>query len=358
MKDVVAVVPVYDPEPGLIGLCSALAASFGTVLVVDDGSVSRTDEFLRLPPGVTLVRHGRNRGKGRAIKTALGWIAANRPSAKGAVFADGDGQHRAGDVVRVAARMVETDRTTLGVRNFARSATPLRSRFGNAVTSWLVRLFFGLRIHDTQTGLRAIPTRLFGAMQDVPGERYEYEMRLFGLLRERREALEQVPIETVYIAGNRASHFRPLADSLRVYRGLFGMTLARLFWFSLSSLTGFLVDNVAFTALVFVLEAAELPRRQGILVALVAARVVSATANYLCNRYLVFRAQGGGWAVSFGRYAALVAAIAALSYAGTAALSAAFDARGVAITCLKVVVETVLFVLSYRLQSRWVFGRS
>lgn len=351
---IVAVVPVYNPEPGLLGLCSALVAHFATVLVVDDGSDAQTDDFSRLPPGVTLVRHVCNRGKGRAIKTAFAWISENRPRAKGAVFADGDGQHRIEDILRVAGRMADTGAVTLGVRDFSQSAIPVRSRFGNVLTSLLVRLLFRIRIFDTQTGLRAIPPRLFGAMREIPGERYEYEMRLFGLLRDRHETLEQVSIATVYIADNRASHFRPIVDSYRVYRGLFAMTLAKFARFAMSSLMGFGVDNAVFTVLLFGFEACGVSRRYGILFSLVIARLVSATANYLCNRCLVFRMRTG-WTLSFSRYSALVVAIAALSYGGTAVLSAFLEARGLVITCLKVVVETVLFVLSYKIQSKWVF---
>lgn len=351
----VAVVPVYNPEPGLLGLCASLVAHFATVLVVDDGSDEYVDDFSRLPADVTLVRHAGNCGKGRAIKTAFAWVAANCPEAIGVVFADGDGQHRVEDIVRVAERMAETGAVTLGVRDFSRSTTPFRSRFGNALTSFLVRHLFRIRIYDTQTGLRAIPARLWSAMQAVPGERYEYEMRIFGLLRDRRERLELVSIETIYVANNRASHFRPFTDSLRVYRGLFGMTIARFLRFALSSLMGFAVDNVVFTVALVALESTPLRRSSGILASLVVARVVSATANYLCNRWLVFRSRAG-WAFSSSRYVSLVVVIAALSYGGTASLSALCDAHGLLVTCLKIVVETVLFVLSYKIQAKWVFA--
>ena len=54
--------------------------------------------------------------------------------------------------------------------------------------------------------------------------------------------------------------------------------------------------------------------------------------------------------------AALVLLIAALSYALTATLSALLDVRGAPVTVVKVAVESALFILSYRLQKKWVFG--
>lgn len=220
--NVAAVIPVFNPEPGLTALAASLLESYSTVVVVDDGSRENTEGFDALPEGVSIVRHEVNRGKGRAIKTAIAWLKENRPQVEVAVFVDGDGQHRPEDVERVVDRSLETRSAVLGVRDFRKAGIPFRSRFGNVVTAFLVRLMYRIPIYDTQTGLRAIPSRLFDMMLATDGERFEYEMRLFGKLAEAHEPLEQVSIETIYIASNRASHFRPVRDTVRIYRGLFG----------------------------------------------------------------------------------------------------------------------------------------
>lgn len=350
-EDLAVVVPVYIPEPGLKGLCTSLLELTPYVIVVDDGSNRDCEKFGEIPSDVRILCHVQNRGKGRAIKTGISWVKENLPHVKVIVFADGDGQHRLEDIEKTARNAMATGNVTLGVRDFSKANIPLRSRFGNVLTSFFVRHIFKLTIYDTQTGLRAIPSRLFDAMLSTPGERYEYEMRLFGMLRDHKEHLEQVPIETIYIENNRASHFHPIKDSIRVYRGLFGGMFIK---FGLSSLLGFLVDNVVFTIVLLSLQAQGILRRYDILISLIVARIVSATINYACNRALVFRSRAGV-AVSFSKYWALVLLIAVLSYVGTASFAALFDALGVNITGIKILVETVLFVLSYHLQKRWVF---
>jgi len=222
---VAVVVPVFNPEPGLMRMCMRLVDMFACVVVVDDGSALNCESFSRLPSGIVVLRHGVNRGKGTAIKTAISWLVENRPGIRAAVFVDGDGQHRVEDASKVAERCLTANMVTLGVRDFSRSGIPFRSRFGNVLTSWLVRQLLGFPIYDTQTGLRGIPSRLFQSMLELPGERYEYEMRLFGMLRHRGECFEQVPIVTLYIDSNRASHFNPIKDSVRIYKGLFGDVL-------------------------------------------------------------------------------------------------------------------------------------
>ena len=349
----VAIVPVFNPEPGLIALLNALEQAFERVLVVDDGSNENVEAFSRMPKAVQLIRHSVNQGKGRAMKDGIAWVRAHWQDAPGVVFVDGDGQHRVEDVLKVANLAAETDCVAFGVRDFSKSGIPFRSRFGNVVTSFLVRGMYRFRIYDTQTGLRAIPARLLDVMLTIPGERYEYEMRLFGVLHRKKEEIKQVPIETIYLENNRASHYRPIVDSIRVYYGLFGNVFAK---FCAASIVGFVVDNLVFTCVLLFLQRYGLVRSWDIMVSLVAARVVSATVNFACNKFLVFSSKAA-FVASFCRYWILCLCIAGLSYVGTLALSVLFDANGVAITCLKILVETVLFIFSYKCQQKWIFRK-
>ena len=352
IDNVAACVPVFNPESGLLGLCDSLLRMFGLVLVVDDGSCENQDLFKELPRAVVLLRHVKNLGKGRAIKTALAYLMNERPKVEFAVFSDGDGQHIPEDIFAVVKRALITSNTTLGVRDFAVAGVPWRSRLGNRCTALFVRLMFGYALADTQTGLRAVPRRLFPALVATRGERYEFEMRLFSLLKEEAEGIETIPIRTVYINSNRASHFRPIIDSLKVYSGLFS---GAFFKFCGASLLGFLVDNLVFTGLILVLDTMTLTRNDTILIALILARITSSAVNYFCNRAMVFNSHEK-ISVSMFKYYSLVVMFACASYLGTAALSRYFDAFGIVITCLKVLVELLLFVVSYKLQRRWVFS--
>ena len=176
-------------------------------------------------------------------------------------------------------------------------------------------------------------------------------MRLFRFFKERQEKLEQVEIDTVYINSNRASHFRPVMDSIRVYRNLFGSMFLK---FCGSSILGFVIDNLIFTCCILLLDASGYSRKYMIFVSLVIARIASATCNYYCNRRLVFKSKDRLF-VSYSRYWGLVCLIALLSYCGTTLISTVSNSEGWHITCVKVFVETVLFLLSYRLQKIWVF---
>ena len=227
LRGVAAVVPVFNPEPVLPRLCEELLGNFGAVVVVDDGSVRSGELFRLLPAGVTLVRHARNTGKGAAMRTAMCRLLGR---VEGAVFLDGDGQHDAGDAVRVATRMLETGRAVLGSRDLSGEGVPARSRAGNAWMAFFLRLFCGARVSDTQTGLRAVPGRLFGSLLELSGDRYEYEMRMLALLHIMGEGIEELPVKTIYPPDGRVSYHRPFRDSVRIWFGLLFAAVGLRLW--------------------------------------------------------------------------------------------------------------------------------
>ena len=164
-----------------------------------------------------LLRHAVNSGKGRALKTGFEFFCSRFQDRPGLVTADGDGQHRPADILRVAEEFDKRPtELVLGARRFS-GKVPLRSRLGNRIMSSLFGPLAGQRISDTQTGLRAIPAAFVKALSAVEGERFEFELAMLIAAGQRGIRLREVPIETVYLDGNRASHFDPLRDSLKVF---------------------------------------------------------------------------------------------------------------------------------------------
>ena len=222
--DEVVVIPAYEPDERLPRLLRSLRPRFRSFVVVDDGSRGAAAVFAEAASldGVVLLRHDVNRGKGVALKTAFDEILRRFPDASGVVTADADGQHLAEDIGAVADAMcAHPDRLTLGVRRFG-TGVPLRSRFGNLWSCAEFFLLTGVRVLDTQTGLRGIPLAILPRVRELPGERYEYEAAMLRFAAKALPAPVQVPIATVYEEGNKTSHFRPLRDSVRTQLAWFG----------------------------------------------------------------------------------------------------------------------------------------
>lgn len=238
MSQVVIAIPAFEPEQRLVELVRRLKSDFRDIVVVDDGSHTAGDVFedLRTIEGVVVLSHDTNRGKGAALKTAFEEILRRFPDAVGAVTADADGQHLPEDIVRIAQSLTHhPDRLTLGVRTFGKDI-PFRSRLGNLWTVIEFRLLTGHHVRDTQTGLRGIPLAFLPLLLNIPGDRYDYEIRMLANTVLRSNSLIQVPIATVYENGNGTSHFKPLADTISTQCALFVEALtARFGWRSRAS---------------------------------------------------------------------------------------------------------------------------
>ena len=202
---------------------------------------------------------------------------------------------------------------------------------------------------DTQTGLRGIPAGLIPRVASIPGDRYEYEMAMLADAKNHEEKPLQIPIETIYIEENATSHFNPILDTIRVYRSLIQ--------FCFSSVLSFLIDNGVFAAAMAVMAPKSTLRRYDILIALVLARVISSHFNYLYNRFVVFPRKGRRHHIhrSYYGYIGLVIVMMVASYFLTEGASAVLDVKGVWITIVKIVAETILFVASYFIQKKFIF---
>jgi len=224
LEHLVVLIPAWNPDTRLIGLVEELAAyGFAMILVIDDGSpADRLSIFeqMKTVPSFHLLRHERNRGKGRALKTGFRYILSDLPMIDGVITADADGQHAAADIVAVARAMRDgSDEVTLGVREFAKDV-PLRNWFGNVLTKHIFGFVAGMKVSDTQTGLRAFRRSLLPQLEILPGERYEYEMTVLAYICRHIGKLREIPITTIYMEGDNTSHFHPVWDSLRIYRAL------------------------------------------------------------------------------------------------------------------------------------------
>lgn len=351
VRGIVVLIPVYNPDQKLLALLPKLKERFARIVLVDDGSTTGREIFPQAAPFVEkILVHEKNRGKGAALKTGFAYLDDGQTDV---ITADADGQHTPEDIAKLAeAIQTHRDGLVLGVRSFC-GKVPFRSRFGNWWTRWLFFLMTGgLLIRDTQTGLRGIPAELLPRVRAIPGDRYEYEMAMLADAKHHVARPKQIPIETVYIDENATSHFNPLLDTIRVYR--------RLIQFCLSSVLSFLIDNGLFAYVIWFLSAKDTARRDDILIALAIARTVSSHFNYFYNRFIVFRRQRVACTRhrSYYGYFGLVLLVGLLSYVLTESCAALLDVQGIAITIVKVVVDVVLFVLSYWVQKRFVFRQS
>ena len=350
LERAVAVLPSLNPSEKFDRVVDELiAAGFRHIVIVDDGSRQENKaHFARAAayPEVTVLTHEVNRGKGAGLKTAFRYLSEHCPDCIGAVTIDGDGQHKTADIIRCVEAMSDENTIVMGCRDFSLEHVPARSRSGNRITSAIFRLLCGIRLSDTQTGLRVFPAKLFPQLLNVSGERFEYETNMLLELTRQGVKLKEVPIETVYEDDNSESHFRPVADSIRIYKFII--------LYALSSLAGALADLIVFYIFRRVFEGA-MADAAAVLLATVIARAVSSFLNFNLNKKVVFNGQDS-YGKTMLRYYCLAVPQMLVS-AGLVALLARLAGTGASIltTIIKFIVDMALFFISFRIQQKWVF---
>jgi glycosyltransferase involved in cell wall biosynthesis len=339
------VVCAYRPSAALVELVRALHAAppLAGVIVVDDGSgPAHAPVFAAVAgfPRVELLRHAVNLGKGAALKTGLNHAVAADPGCL-VVTADADGQHLPEDVLRVAeVAAARSDTLVLGARAFDVDV-PWKSRFGNGLTRRALRAVIGLRLRDTQTGLRAIPAGLVPHLLRLASRGYEFEVDMLMVCRQLGFAVAETSIQTVYLDGNASSHFDPLLDSLRIY-----VTLLRFVGIALR----FAVVDLAVFLVLFAALAPHLPLLWAVLAGQAGGRLVAALEDYTAARRVLFLPRAENARV-LPRYLAVTGGAAALS----AALVLSGARLGLPVPTAKVLAEALLFAPVYLLQRDRVF---
>ncbi|MGI6345217.1 MAG: glycosyltransferase family 2 protein [Bacillota bacterium] len=218
-KNYAVIIPALNPIPGMVDLVrQLLQQGVAQVIVVNDGSDESYDpifDAVEKMDNCAVLRHPINRGKGRALKTAFAHVLKHHQQLDGVVTADADGQHTIDDICKIGERLAaEQESLILGVRNFQEENVPLRSYIGNTLTSRVFHWWYGVELHDTQTGLRGIPLQAISWMVDLEGERYDLEINMLIHAKRHNLKLLTIPIATVYYDNNANSHYSTIGDSL------------------------------------------------------------------------------------------------------------------------------------------------
>jgi len=264
----------------------------------------------------------------------------------GVVTADGDGQHLAKDILNCANALAHSSKKlVLGCRDFDLPHVPPKSKNGNKITSFVFRTGCGIVLSDTQTGLRAVASEYFPLLCSISGDRYEYETNMLLEFHRNGIEFEEVIIETVYEDNNSCSHFRPLWDSLRIYK--------LILKYILSSGASALADLLAFWLLHAILGG---PLGDvAVIASTVGARAISSFLNFNINKRLVFGSKTC-YSKAIVRYYILCVIQLCVSAALVWVLGKVFSTdASFLLTILKAAVDTVLFFISFKIQREWVF---
>lgn len=191
------IVPVYNEAavlPTVLRGLSALALDGDhEVIAVDDGSTDGSGAILDAwaqPPDRRVIHLPRNAGKGAALRA--GFAAARGEIV---VVHDADGEYDVADHAALLAPLL-AGRADAVWGNRMHRGNPVGYRrywLGNYAISLLASVLYGRRVHDVETGAKALRRTLLPRLR-LAAERFDVEVELTARVLQARVPFAEVPV--------------------------------------------------------------------------------------------------------------------------------------------------------------------
>ncbi|MCE5214166.1 MAG: glycosyltransferase family 2 protein [Methanobacterium sp.] len=198
-QEIWVIVPAYNEENILGKVLKELFKKGLKIVIVDDGS---TDETYRIAKAIIkenpgrgyLYHHPINRGLGATLKTGI--EACLQKKADILVTFDADGQHNPDDILPVCQPIIQGRAdVVIGSREF--NDMPPVKKISNQLMNLITWIFYGSRVKDSQSGLRAFNRKAAIAL-DVESREYGISSEIIREIKHKELKMEEVPIETIY----------------------------------------------------------------------------------------------------------------------------------------------------------------
>ncbi|KAF0219603.1 MAG: glycosyl transferase family [Geobacteraceae bacterium] len=207
------IIPAFNAEQMLTAVVYDALQAKAPLLVVDDGSSDRTAACASQLP-VNIISHGRNLGKGAALRTGFAW--ALKHGFDGVVTIDADGQHDASAIPLLASTAREKGYDILIASRFSQfgQMAGLRSiwnRFG----VWCMAKRTGFEITDSQSGFRYYSASLLRQVE-LSANGYHMEMEILMKAWRGGFRIGSIPVAAQVVDGRATSHYRAVQDTWKI----------------------------------------------------------------------------------------------------------------------------------------------
>ncbi|MGA8905915.1 MAG: glycosyltransferase family 2 protein [Candidatus Bathyarchaeia archaeon] len=211
------IVPALNEEKSIgeviQGIQQALRGFEYEIVMVDGSSIDESAQIAE-SLGATVLTE-KSHGYGGAYLTGFGYVLAKCKNFI-AVMIDADSTYAPDDIPALLEPILEGKADMTIANRFANmepGAMSLRNRIGNKIISRTVSRLYGLKIHDSQSGFRAIsPTCLRGMYLEANGMPLATEMLIEA--RKIKARVAEVPSRYRRRAGE--SKIRPLHDGYSI----------------------------------------------------------------------------------------------------------------------------------------------
>ena len=354
-SDAVILIPALNPPVSFPSYIQELKEQgFERIVVVNDGS--RTDKlpvFYKIKRlGATVIDHPQNLGQGAALRTGFQYyLERYQGQSDGVITLNADRQIPASDAAKIASSLhneqaMGSFALVVGTRNLeGRNVSDYDYRMGG-VMRLLYHMLMGVRLNDPLSGVFGIPDLRVRQCLDIAGDGYAYATSM--TMSFEKIGFLQVPVSYVNYEAGVEPAFRKVADTIRILFTIF----KKFIFYSVTSLGASILDIIlfgVFNSLTF------RGSPMAIIYSTICARVISASVNYLLTKRFVFHFKSDSaqeTTRSAGQFFLLSALQCICSGLSVSAVKMLIGGSAVGI---KVLVDWILFFVSYKIQHKYIF---
>jgi len=213
---VVACIPALNEEKAIGRVVLQTQKYVDHVIVCDDCSEDYSGEIAS-GLGATVIRHGKNLGKGAALRTAFYKARTLNPDV--VVTLDADGQHDPTEIERVIEPILEGKSDIVIGSRFLKDSTsdpPFYRFIGMKFLNFISSIKCGNDIVDTQSGFRAFSQKALDVMLNCEVEGFGIESEQLVLAKKHNLRISEVPVNIMYRNLDKTSKRNPLRHGLDV----------------------------------------------------------------------------------------------------------------------------------------------
>jgi glycosyltransferase involved in cell wall biosynthesis len=212
---VVTGIPAFNEERTIASVILEAKKYSEVVIVCDDGSNDLTADIAE-ELGAVVIRHEKNRGKGRALRTIFEASTKFNPDV--VVTIDADGQHNPKEIPQLIKPLIlgQSD-VVLGNRYAAaqmKYKIPRYRQFGLSIIDWLNRRANKSNVQDSQNGFRAYNSKALKVISSSKSNGYSAESEQIFLATKVGLRIEEIPVSTRYEGLERTSKKSPLTHGM------------------------------------------------------------------------------------------------------------------------------------------------
>ena len=186
------IMPVYNERNHTSDVIEAVEAVplNKEIIVIDDCSSDGTRNILKNRQGIKLILHGKNMGKGAAIRSGLGSVTGDC-----VIIQDADEEYSPQDYIQLLKPVIEgKTRVVYGSRILGKGEFMKVSYFANRVLTLLTSLIYHSRLTDMETCYKLLRTDILMGL-NLTSSRFEVEPEITCKLLKKGERIVEIPIK-------------------------------------------------------------------------------------------------------------------------------------------------------------------